>query len=108
MMIRREDLDAGRVDLSDVATGESLPPITPGEVLRAEFLEPLGLSAYRLAADIGVPKNRITHIVNGERRITAETAILLGHRLGTSAEFWMNLQTAHDLDIARAAMAQAA
>lgn len=105
--IRREDLDAGRVDLTDVvdAGAAPLPAVTPGEILREEFLVPLGLSATRLANEIGVPPNRITAILNGTRAVTAETAILLGRRLGTSARFWMNLQVAHDLEVAAARMA---
>jgi addiction module HigA family antidote len=99
--ISREALDAGQVDLSDVTTGEELAPVTPGEVLREEFMLPLKLSARALARDIDVPANRITEIVNGQRVITADTALRLGHRLGVSPEFWLNLQMAHDLEVAR-------
>ncbi len=105
-MIRRDELD--KLDLSDVTTGETLPNVSPGEVLKLEFMEPLGLSARGLARDIGVPANRVTEIVNGERAVSAETAILLGRRLGTSAEFWLNLQIAHDLEEARRRMGAAA
>lgn len=105
-MIRRDELD--KLDLSDVTTGETLPNVSPGEVLKLEFMEPLGLSARALARDIGVPANRVTEIVNGERAVSAETAILLGRRLGTSAEFWLNLQIAHDLEEARRRMGAAA
>lgn len=105
-LIRREDLHWA--DLSDVATDTVLPPVTPGEVLRTEFLEPLGLSARALARDLGVPPNRVTAVLNGERAVTAETAILLARRFGTTAEFWMGLQTAHDLELARRAMGVAA
>ena len=98
-MISREAVH--HLDLSDVTTGETIPNVTPGDVLRAEFMEPLGLSARALARELGVPPNRITAIINGERIITAETAIRLGSRFGTSAEFWMNLQTAHDLEEVR-------
>ena len=98
-LIRRDAL--GRTDYSDVATGSRLANVTPGEVLRIEFMEPLKLSARALAADIDVPANRITEIVNGERAITSDTAVRLGLRLGTSAEFWMNLQASHDLEEAR-------
>ena len=104
--IRRADLAA--TDFSDVATGEFLPNVTPGEVLREEFLVPHGLSARGLARDLGVPPNRVTAILNGSRAITAETAILLARRFGVSAEFWMHLQTAHDLENARQAMGVAA
>jgi antitoxin HigA-1 len=103
MTIRRDEVE--RLDLSDVTTGERLPNVTPGEVLREEFMVPLGLSARALARAIGVPPNRVTEILNGERAVSAETAILLGRRFGTTPEFWMNLQTAHDLDMARQAMA---
>lgn len=100
--IARSDLDAGRIDLSDVvdASVPHLPATTPGEVLREEFMAPMGLSATRLAKEIGVPPNRITTILNGTRIVTAETAILLGRRFGTSPRFWMNLQVAHDLEVA--------
>jgi len=74
--------------------------IHPGEILKEEFLLPLGVSANRLASSLGVPTNRITAIINGTRRITGETAILLGHAFGTSPEFWLNLQLRHDLDVA--------
>jgi antitoxin HigA-1 len=96
--------DAERMDFSDVATSERLAPVMPGEVLREEFMAPRGLTARALARDLDVPANRITAILNGERAITAETALLLARRFGTSAEFWMNLQTAHDLERAREAM----
>lgn len=96
------------VDFSGETTGEAIGPVTPGDVLRAEFLEPMRLSARALARDIGVPANRITEILNGERTVTAETALLLERRFGTSPEFWMNLQMAHDLEMARAHMVAAA
>jgi addiction module HigA family antidote len=62
---------------------------------------PMGLSGRALARELGVPSNRITEIVAGERAVTADTAIMLGERFGTSAEFWLNLQMAHDLEMAR-------
>ncbi|MEJ0046389.1 MAG: HigA family addiction module antitoxin [Rhodospirillales bacterium] len=68
----------------------------------------LGLSGRALARELGVPSNRITEIVAGERSITAETAIILGERFGVSAEFWLNLQMAHDLEEARRNMRRAA
>jgi addiction module HigA family antidote len=106
MTIRIEDV-AG-MDFSDVAGPEHIGPVTPGEVLREEFMVPLGLSGRALARELGVPSNRITEIVAGERSITAETAILLGERFGTSAEMWLNLQMAHDLEEARRHMRRAA
>jgi addiction module HigA family antidote len=99
MVIRTEDI-AG-LDFSDVAGTERIGPVTPGDVLREDFMVPLGLSGRALARELGVPSNRITEVVAGERSVTAETAIMLGERFGTSAEFWLNLQMAHDLELAR-------
>ena len=81
-----------------------LPPVSPGQVLRAEFLEPFGLSAGALACAIGVPRNRLTGIVNGKRAITADTALRLGIYFGTSAEFWLTLQANYDLKRTRRAI----
>ena len=106
MAIRTEDV-AG-MDFSDVASAERIGPVTPGAVLREDFMVPLGLSARALARELGVPSNRITAILAGERGVTAETAILLSERFGTSAEFWLNLQTMHDLEAARRHMRRAA
>lgn len=69
----------------------------PGAYLKVEFLDPLGLSATSLAGEIGVPANRLTEMVAGRRNMTADTALRLAERLGTSPEFWMNLQSMHDL-----------
>jgi antitoxin HigA-1 len=101
--IKREDLDTGRVDLSDVVdhTAAALPPVSPGQVLRTEFLEPLGLSAAALARAIGVPRNRIGAILGGSRTLTADTALRLSIYFGTSAEFWLALQATYDLKRAR-------
>lgn len=79
-----------------------LPPIHPGTVL-AEELETLALSARGLAAALGVPPNRISAILKGERSLTADTALRLAHYLGTSAKFWMDLQQSYDLKRAEAA-----
>jgi addiction module HigA family antidote len=106
MTITRADVE--RMDFSDVSDGERLAPVTPGDVLREEFMAPLGLSARALARDMGVPANRITEILNGERAVSAETAILLERRFGSSAKFWLNLQASHDLEVARETMGQAA
>ena len=75
--------------------------IHPGEVLKEEFLVPYGLSANCLALAIGVPPNRITSIINGERGITGETAMLLGHAFNTTPEFWVNMQARYELDVAK-------
>jgi addiction module HigA family antidote len=80
---------------------ELLPLITPGEFLVEEFLEPLELSANALALALHVPANRIQAIVNGQRGITADTALRLGQYFGTSAEFWVNLQATYELDNAK-------
>lgn len=70
---------------------------TPGEILVEEFLQPLGISQYRLAKAIGKPQSAISDIVHGRRAITAEMAWLLGQALGTTAQFWLNLQNTYDL-----------
>ena len=75
------------------------PPIHPGEILLEEFLEPMGLSQYRLAKDISVPARRINEIVHGKRGITADTALRLARYFGTSERFWLNLQIRHDLEV---------
>ena len=72
-------------------------PTHPGEVLREEFLRPLGLSQVRFARHLGVPLQRINEIVRARRGVTPETAWLLSQALGTTPEFWVNLQSAHDL-----------
>jgi antitoxin HigA-1 len=80
-----------------------LPPLHPGEMLREEFLVPLHLTAGKIASAAGVPRTRIERIVKEEIGITADTALRLGKVLGTSPEFWLNLQTRYDLLTARAA-----
>jgi addiction module HigA family antidote len=79
---------------------ERLPPIHPGEVLLEDFMQPLGLSQYRLAKDIGVTPIRISQIVNGKRAITVDTAMRLARYFGTSAGVWLRLQVRYDLEIA--------
>lgn len=76
-----------------------LPPVHPGEVLFEEFLNPLGISQYRLAKEIRVSPRRINEIVHGTRSITADTALRLARYLGTSAAFWLNLQTHYDIEV---------
>lgn len=104
MSILREDVERGRIDPRDVATGRRLKPVHPGRVLRREFLEPMGVTPYRLARAIGVPLNRVTAILAGKRSITADTALRLGWAFGVDAQFWVNLQTYHDMDMARATL----
>lgn len=75
-----------------------LAPIHPGEILQADFLEPLGVSQYRLAQDISVPARRINEIVHGKRAVSADTALRLARYFGTSERFWLNLQARFDLE----------
>jgi len=102
-LISREDIDAGRVDFSGLDSAERLPPVHPGEVLRHDFLEPLGLSAHALALARRVPANRITTILAGERAVTAETALRLARHFGTTAGFWLNVQKSYELEVAERA-----
>ncbi len=80
---------------------KKLAPIHPGEILLEEFLDPLGISQYRLAKDISVPPRRINEIVHGTRAITADTALRLARYFGTSERFWLNLQTRYALEVER-------
>lgn len=77
---------------------KKLEPIHPGEVLMEDFIGPLGVTQHRLAVAIGVPPRRINEIVHGQRRITADTALRLARYFGTSAQFWINLQSHYDLE----------
>jgi addiction module HigA family antidote len=76
-------------------------PIHPGEILLDEFLKEFGVTSYALAKAIGVPTNRVTGIVNGDRSITADTALRFGRFFCNSPEFWMNLQMHYDLEVAK-------
>ncbi len=78
-----------------------LEPIHPGEILREEFLKPMGISINRLARDIVVPPGRISEIVNGKRGITADTALRLARFFGTTPEVWLGLQAEYDLRVAK-------
>ena len=84
-----------------MAHEKRLPPIHPGEILLAEFLKPLDMSMNQLAIELRVPASRINAIVEGDRSISADTALRLGHYFGISPEFWINLQATYDLRIAR-------
>ena len=88
------------VDLSDVVTGRRLPPVHPGEILREAFLAPLEISVYGLAKAIKVSRPRLNEVVRGRRAVTTDTALRLGRYFGTTPEFWINLQTRYDLDVA--------
>lgn len=74
----------------------------PGEIIRSEFLEPLGITQYRLAIDLHIPHSRVTAIIHGRRSITPDTALRLSRYFGTSAEFWIGLQNEYDLRKIRA------
>ena len=77
-----------------------LPPIHPGEILREEFLTPIGISSHQLALALRVPATRINDIVNQKRGITADTALRLSRYFGTTSRFWMNLQASWELEVA--------
>ena len=77
---------------------KKLKNIHPGEILQEEFLIPLGLSAYKLAKDIGIPQTRVSEIIKGNRRITADTALRLSKYFGNSAKFWLGLQDDFDIE----------
>ena len=80
-------------------TKRDFPPIHPGEILLEEFLKPMGITQYRLAKDVSVDPRRINEIVHGKRSISADTSLRLGRFFGTSARFWMNLQSQYDLQV---------
>ncbi|MEI6434382.1 MAG: HigA family addiction module antitoxin [Bacteroidota bacterium] len=77
---------------------EKLENIHPGEVLLEEFLKPLNISAYRLSMDVKIPQTRISEIIKGRRRITADTALRLSNYFGNSAKFWLGLQDDYDIE----------
>ena len=87
------------------AAGRDLPPTHPGEMLLEEFLKPAGISQYALAKAISVPPRRINEIVHGLRGISADTALRLGRYFGIEPEFWMNLQSHYDMEVAKDALA---
>jgi antitoxin HigA-1 len=80
---------------------KKLDPIPPGEILREEFMRPLGITVSALARDIGVPANRISQIVNGKRAFSADAALRLGKYFGVSPEIWLDLQSEYELRVAR-------
>lgn len=77
---------------------KKLKNIHPGEILQEEFLVPLGLSAYKLSKDVGIPQTRVSEIIKGNRRITADTALRLSKYFGNSAKFWLGLQDDFDIE----------
>ncbi|WP_082109211.1 HigA family addiction module antitoxin [Azospirillum thiophilum] len=103
MAIRIEDVEAGLIDLGDVTdpAGEPVGPVHPGDILKHDFLDPLGLSVYALANALGVARTRLNDIVLGRRAVTAETALRLARYFGTSPGFWMTLQAQYELEVAK-------
>ena len=100
MIINRNELR--HIDFSDVATGNTIKSATPGQVLKAEFLDPIGITQYRLAKSIDVPPQRIGAIIAHGRAITADTDLRLCHFFNLSDGFFLRLQAQHDLEVARA------
>ena len=109
MTIRIEDVEAGRIDFTDIADPGATPigPVHPGDILKHDFLDPLGMSVYALAHAIHVPRTRLNDIVLGRRAVTAETALRLARYFGTTAAFWTGLQAQHDLEMAHRGLARA-
>jgi addiction module HigA family antidote len=91
-----------------MANKDRLPPIHPGEIVREEFLAPLGMSAHELAMALRVPATRINDIVNERRGITADTALRLSRYFGTTSRFWMNMQASWELEVAEDHLGKAA
>lgn len=85
---------------------DRLEPIHPGEVLMEDFIKGFGVTQHRVAVAIGVPPRRINEIVHGSRRVSADAALRLGRYFGTSAQFWLNLQSQYDLDVAQDGLAE--
>ena len=83
---------------------DGIDPIHPGEILSKDFLEPMGITAYRLARDIRIDQTRVSEILRGKRGISVDTALRLGKYFGISAEFWLNIQRRYDLERKRLEM----
>lgn len=82
-------------------TQQKHPPIHPGEILKEEFIEPLGITSHRVAEDTHTPSTCISEIIKGRKSITADTALRFARYFGTTAEFWLNLQIRYDLELAK-------
>ena len=83
-----------------------VPPLHPGEILKEKFLDPLGISAYRLAKATRVPQDCVSNILHGRRGVTADTALRFGRFFGLEPQFWLNLQTRYGLEVAREALGE--
>jgi len=101
MAILRDELR--KTDFSDVSSGRRLAPVHPGAVLLKDFIEPMGISRYRVAKNTQVPQRRIDLICRGEAAVSADMALRLGRLFGTTPEFWINLQAQYDLEVAERA-----
>lgn len=97
MSIARNDLK--ELSLRGITTGRSLEAVHPGSVLLRDFIEPMGITRYRVAKAIGVQQRRIDEICAGERGITADTAVRLGLAFGVEPQFWLNLQAQYDIEV---------
>lgn len=97
MSIARSELND--LDFRGVTTGHQLEAVHPGSVLLADFIEPMGITRYRVAKAIGVQQRRIDEICTGERGITADTAVRLGLAFGVEPQFWLNLQSQYDIEL---------
>lgn len=104
MGIKRKDLEAGGIDLARAGFDRRFAPLPPGATLQADFLEPLAISAYRLAKNTGLPPSRVSAILNGKRAITADTALRFGRFFGVPGAFFLHLQAAYDMAKARHAL----
>ncbi len=98
--ITRDDLEAGRVSFAELNDGEILWPVHPGDILRADFLDAMGITAHAPALALRAPANRVTAILAGQRAVTADTALRLARHFGTSAGVWLNLQKSYELEVA--------
>jgi addiction module HigA family antidote len=105
MTTKTEKHAAGKRPVAKRSTAIRLDPVTPGELLWEEFMEPMGLSRYRLAKEIGVPAQRIGDIINGKRTITADTDLRLCRFFGLSDGYWLRAQAAHDIEVAQERLA---
>ncbi|HEY8709861.1 MAG TPA: HigA family addiction module antitoxin [Burkholderiaceae bacterium] len=97
MSIARKDLK--HESLKGITTGRKLAAVHPGSVLLADFIEPLGITRYRVAKAIGVQQRRVDEICSGARGITADTAVRLGLAFGIDPQFWLNLQAQYDIEV---------
>ncbi len=98
MSIKRSDV--GTMKFGNVVSGRRLAAVHPGEILLKDFIEPLGLTRYRVAKAIGVPQRRVDEICSGKRAMTADTALRLGRFFSVEPQLWMNLQSQYDLEAA--------